>query len=91
MCQDVLSPWVLAMSLSCVSVLQVHNEAELLRVLRVDGIDDQMIGINNRDLTTFKVDLNTTKKILESEAGRQVTEALWILPWPQPGHKIKFR
>ena len=61
------------------------------RVLRVDGIEKQMIGINNRDLTTFKVDLNTTKQILESEAGQQVAESLWSLFYVlQPGHKISF-
>lgn len=61
-----------ALGLQC--LVEVHSEAELQRVLRVDGIEKQMIGINNRDLTTFKVDLNTTKRILESEAGQQAKE-----------------
>eukprot|EP00803_Ostreobium_quekettii_P004651 evm.model.scf_1683EXC.1 EVM.evm.TU.scf_1683EXC.1 scf_1683EXC:147-1616(-) len=58
-----------ALGLQC--LVEVHNAAELSRVLRVDGIDKQIIGINNRDLTTFKVDLDNTRQILESEAGQQ--------------------
>ena len=42
-------------------LVEVHNEAELERALNI-GAD--FIGINNRDLTTFKVDLNTTERLL---------------------------
>jgi len=38
-------------------LVEVHNSAELQMVLQTDA---QVIGINNRDLTTFRVDPNTT-------------------------------
>jgi indole-3-glycerol phosphate synthase len=41
---------------------EVHNAAELQRALR-DGFDT--IGINNRDLHTFHVDLNTSLQLVE--------------------------
>ncbi|MBE0415929.1 MAG: indole-3-glycerol-phosphate synthase, partial [Dehalococcoidia bacterium] len=41
-------------------LVEVHNEAELERAL-LSGA--QIIGINNRDLRTFAVDLTTTKRL----------------------------
>ena len=35
-------------------------------------LDDCMLGINNRDLSTFKVDLHNNKVIMDSPAGQQV-------------------
>ncbi len=61
------------LSLNC--LVEVHNEGELDRAL-LSGAE--IIGINNRDLNTFSVDINTTKrlqpmipveKILVSESG----------------------
>jgi indole-3-glycerol phosphate synthase len=48
-------------SLSVDILVEVHNEAELERALKF-GAD--FIGINNRDLTTFKVDLETTEHLV---------------------------
>ena len=47
---------------------------ELERVLSLGNTDLEgcMLGINNRDLQTFKVDLANTKDIMHSTAGRQV-------------------
>jgi len=42
-------------------LLEVHTEDEFLSALKTDA---DMIGINNRDLKTFKVDLGVTKRIL---------------------------
>lgn len=51
---------------------QVHTIGELERVLSVGDLEGCMLGINNRDLQTFKVDLANTRTIMESEAGQQV-------------------
>lgn len=42
-----------ALGMTC--LVEVHTIAELARVLRVPGIDGHILGINNRDLGTFKV------------------------------------
>jgi indole-3-glycerol phosphate synthase len=41
-------------------LVEVHDETELSRAL---AIDPPLIGVNNRDLKTFKVDLATTEKL----------------------------
>ncbi len=47
--------------------------AELERVLKLDLDPSKvMLGINNRDLQTFKVDLDNNRRIMESSAGQQV-------------------
>lgn len=50
----------LAKSLGLYCLTEVHNEEELLKVTRCKC---DIIGINNRDLKTFDVDLNTTKNL----------------------------
>jgi indole-3-glycerol phosphate synthase len=50
----------LAQELELESLVEVHNEAEVERALKA-GAD--IIGINNRDLTTFQVDLATTERL----------------------------
>ncbi len=44
------------------ALIEVHTLTELDRILELDGI--QLIGINNRNLADFTVDLNTTAEIL---------------------------
>lgn len=47
--------------------------AELERVLKLNMDSSQvMLGINNRDLQTFKVDIENNRRIMESSAGQQV-------------------
>src|SRR5260221_9736098 len=41
-------------------LVEVHDRAELDRALRLDA---RLIGINNRDLKTLKVDLRTTEEL----------------------------
>ena len=50
----------LAKSLEIDCLVEVHNEKELKKVVAC-GCD--IIGINNRNLKTFDVDLNTTSKL----------------------------
>ena len=50
----------LAKSLDLDCLVEVHNEEELKKVIAC-GCD--IIGINNRNLKTFDVDLNTTSKL----------------------------
>jgi len=47
-----------SLGLSC--LVEVHNEDEVERAL-LSGA--KIIGINNRDLNTFKVDINTTRRL----------------------------
>lgn len=51
----------LAGSLGLAALVEVHNAAELTRVLAVPGL--RLVGINNRDLATFAVSLDTTLKL----------------------------
>jgi indole-3-glycerol phosphate synthase len=44
------------------ALVEVHTLEELDRVLALDGV--QLVGINNRDLETFHVDLQTTCQIM---------------------------
>ncbi len=46
------------LGMSC--LVEVHHEAELETALKSGA---RIIGINNRDLTTFKVDLTTTERL----------------------------
>lgn len=50
----------LAVSLGLHTLVEVHNEAELLSAIDVKA---PVIGINNRDLKTFHVDLATTARL----------------------------
>ncbi|KAI5068609.1 hypothetical protein GOP47_0016954 [Adiantum capillus-veneris] len=58
--------------LGIAALVEVHNARELNRVLGIDGID--LIGINNRDLETFQVDINNTVELLKGERGHTVLE-----------------
>ncbi|WIA32059.1 hypothetical protein OEZ86_002911 [Tetradesmus obliquus] len=59
-----------ALGMCC--LIEVHTEAELARVLQLEGLEHHLLGINNRDLGTFKVDLALTQRIMESPAGQEV-------------------
>jgi indole-3-glycerol phosphate synthase len=50
----------LSRSLGLRCLVEVHNESEVERAL-ISGAE--IIGINNRDLTTFAVDINTTHRL----------------------------
>ncbi|OGO43096.1 MAG: indole-3-glycerol phosphate synthase [Chloroflexi bacterium RBG_16_58_8] len=50
----------LSASLGLACLVEVHNESELTEALLMRA---EIIGINNRDLKTFKVDINTTRRL----------------------------
>ncbi|CAL8472095.1 g11637 [Coccomyxa elongata] len=61
-------------------LVEVHTVAELERVLKLDMESSQvMLGINNRDLQTFKVDIENNRRIMESSAGQQVKERGFLM------------
>jgi len=51
----------LATGLGLDAMIEVHNEEHVEKALAVGA---EIIGINNRDLSTFKVDLSTTQKLM---------------------------
>lgn len=58
--------------LGLTALVEVHDEREMDRVLGIDGIE--LIGINNRSLETFEVDISNTKKLLEGERGERIRQ-----------------
>ncbi|KAL6975506.1 indole-3-glycerol-phosphate synthase [Sarracenia purpurea var. burkii] len=58
--------------LGLTALIEVHNEREMDRVLGIDGVE--LIGINNRDLETFEVDISNTKKLLEGQRGEMIRQ-----------------
>jgi len=51
----------LALDLGLTALVEVHAAAEVERALRLPGV--RLIGVNNRDLTTFEVSLETTARL----------------------------
>ena len=52
----------IADSLGLDSIVEVHTEEELMTAIDIGA---RIIGINNRNLNTFEVDLKTTKRLME--------------------------
>lgn len=51
----------LALSLGLDALVEVHDEHELARANRIDGV--RLIGVNNRNLKTFQTDLSATARL----------------------------
>jgi len=65
----------------------VHTIGELERVLKLE-LDPArvLLGINNRDLSTFEVTLENTRIIMASPAGQQVEFSLSFQSVNVPQH-----
>jgi indole-3-glycerol phosphate synthase len=61
----------IAKALGMAALIEVHTLAELDRVLSLDGVT--LVGINNRNLENFSVDLQTTEQLLAAR-GEQLKE-----------------
>lgn len=58
----------IAKALSITPLIEVHTLEELDRVLSLDSVT--LVGVNNRNLEDFSVDLQTTCQILEARANQ---------------------
>src|SRR4030043_2315645 len=77
----------LAKSLHMVPLVEIHNEDDLEKIL---DFNLSLIGINNRDLRTFEVDLRTSLRLRRkipskikviSESGIKSSEDVKVLKW----------
>ncbi|MGH7446584.1 MAG: indole-3-glycerol phosphate synthase TrpC, partial [Longimicrobiales bacterium] len=57
---------VLAAELRLAALIEVHDETEVERALRAGA---RVIGVNNRDLTTFATDLRVTERLARHVPG----------------------
>ena len=62
----------LAVGAGLSALVEVHDAEELVRA---KALEAPLIGVNNRDLKTFTVDLDTTGKLLKRRLGGGVEDA----------------
>lgn len=70
--QDLLYLSKIAKTLGLAVLIEVHTPREMSRVLGLPDV--KLIGINNRSLATFKVDLNNTVELLKGQHGQEIRE-----------------
>ena len=75
--QDIAYLLKVARFLGLAVLVEVHNDAELERVLALDGVT--LVGINNRDLASFEVDLGTTATLLETYGERLRAKGILVV------------
>ena len=57
---DLRSLYKLTYDLGMQALVEIHDEAELARALKIDA---HILGVNNRNLKTFQVDIETTGRL----------------------------
>jgi indole-3-glycerol phosphate synthase len=75
--QDLAYLLKVARFLGLAVLVEVHDSAELERVLTLDGVS--LVGINNRDLASFEVDLGTTTTLLETHGERLRAKGILVV------------
>jgi indole-3-glycerol phosphate synthase len=75
--QDLAYLLKVAHMLGLAVLVEVHDAAELDRVLALDGVT--LVGINNRDLASFEVDLATTTSLLASHGERLRAKGILVV------------
>jgi indole-3-glycerol phosphate synthase len=63
--------------LGMTALIEVHTEAELDRVLYIPQVE--LVGINNRNLNDFSVDLKTTEDLLEKRQAKINQQGITIV------------
>jgi indole-3-glycerol phosphate synthase len=64
-------------ALGMTALIEVHTAEEFDRVLGLDGV--KLIGINNRNLADFSVDLHTTSRLIKSHEQQLIDRDLLIV------------
>jgi indole-3-glycerol phosphate synthase len=67
----------IAHGLGMTALIEVHTEEEFDRVLGLDGV--KLIGINNRNLADFSVDLHTTQTLLGSRQQQLIDRGILVV------------
>jgi indole-3-glycerol phosphate synthase len=79
--QDLTDFLKLIYELNMTALIEVHTQAELERVLAIASDldnDRTLIGINNRNLETFEVDLAVTEALMASVSAAIKSKFLWV-------------
>ena len=67
----------IATALGMTALIEVHTLEELDRVLKLEGA--KLVGINNRNLKDFSVDLQTTRQLLDARREQLVEKQIAIV------------
>jgi indole-3-glycerol phosphate synthase len=67
----------IATTLGMAALIEVHTLEELDRVLALQGVD--LIGINNRNLQDFSVDLQTTRELIASRKSQLQEKGILVV------------
>jgi indole-3-glycerol phosphate synthase len=70
--QDLINLLAIAESIGLDCLVEVHTEEELRKVLQTNA---EIIGINNRDLRTFRTDIQTTARLTQIIPNNKVVVA----------------